>query len=237
MRGNRSRFGHGGSILHLAPHIHLTLVLASALPFAVWLRRPAPRSPAVVAVALAFTPVLAAPFLGPWQIAVLGTEGVVEAITGGALLALLGSAIAVRNPWMIVGAAVILAEESDYGQHLLGFETPGFAWLDASRTEHMNFHNGPLSLLWRAVPLAAVLLLAVPSARLAGWLERWRFPAFGASAWAGIVLAIALAFGTTAWLGERFADESFELAVVTLVCATWIRSGVRARPGPSPQPR
>lgn len=220
----------------MALHIHLVVLLLAACAFVLWLRRPAPRFGAVGTVLVAFLPVLSAPFLGPWQTAILGTEGAVEAVTEGGLLALLGWAVLVRNPWMVVGAAWFLLEEIDYGQYFLSFETPGFAWLDGSRTDRLNFHNGPLSIVWRAVPLGVVLFSAVRAERVVAWRERWRFPAFGATAWTGGALAIVLAFAVAAWLGERIADEAFELAMVSLVCATWVkaRAGVRPRQNPSP---
>ncbi len=198
------------------------MLLIAALLYSLGYRRPALRFAVVGTVAAAYLLFLSVPALVPLRSRMLGTEGLAEAVTEGAVLAVLVRAIAVRNPWMIVGAALILVEELDYGQVLLGFQTPEFLVPDGSNSTQLNYHNTYLSGVWRIVPTAAVLLLSIRSQRLNGIIERWRLPTFHRFSWAGLVLALGLTVGIHAWLGHRIADEAFELAMVSLVYAAWI---------------
>ncbi len=208
--------------MDIAGVVHTTVMTATALLLLAALWHDQRRGILLSCLGAAcVAPVLAVLFAGDTE-AVLGSEGMVEAITEGILLAILIRAIPLRSPWMVAAAALLLLEELDYGQVVFGFETPAFLIPPDSRSEKLNFHNAWFAGLWRAVPIGGMLLLALPRERLPSWVDHLRLPRFHRAAWLGVALAIPLALGVNTWLGHRAADESFELAMVCLVCASWI---------------
>lgn len=205
---------------------HYVILLACAVLVARWLRDRAEVSPRafVGAGACAALPVLLILAPGGVELLVAGKEGVLEAVTAGVLLALVVRGAAVRSPWMLIGAGLLLLEEIDYGQTLIGFSTPTALAEAGSRSGDFNSHNMPvIDALWRLIPLAGVATLGAAARwpALSAWVERVRLPRLDPRVFSGLAV-LAVATLVTWWLaGETRADESAELAVVLLVALAW----------------
>ncbi len=207
---------------------HLVIALASAVLLTSWLRARTGSMPQSVYVALgavAALPLLLAPLPRGVELLLAGKEGVIEALTAGALLALGTLGVQRRAPWVAVGAGLLLLEEVDYGQMWLGFGSPAALAEVGSHSGSFNSHNLPvIEVLWRVIPLAAVLFLALrdhwPRA-LRGIADRLALPRLDGGLWAGVAALLVATLGTWALAGERRADESAELAVVCLVGMAW----------------
>jgi hypothetical protein len=178
----------------------------------------------VASVLSGLAPLLTKVLSTAWAIRVFGTEGVVEAVTEGILLWLVVTGVRRRAWWIAVPAAVLLGEELDWGFVFAPDASPAPpAWLE-SRSTKLNFHNSALlGWLWKPLPMLAVVLLGLrpwprPLERLAQRLElpllrRW------------VVLLLPLVVAVFAFtrhqVGERFADETLELGLISLVASAW----------------
>jgi len=203
----------------LEPGEHLVILLATAVLLASWLGAPRPSPPRswfVAAGAVAALPVLFGVLPQPLTTLVVGKEGVIEAVTAGALAGVLLHAARHRMPWVGGGAGVLLLEEVDYG----------FLWASASAPPEflhgqLNTHNLPvLEAMWRLVPLALVLLLAARGRWSPAWEARLaplRLPRLQPHVPLGLGTMLVGAVATWALLGEHVADESAELAAVLVV--------------------
>ncbi len=191
------------------------VAVALALAHGWWARWPGP--PKRVLPALALLVALPIPLLLVDDPAWSGKEGWLEAATEGLLLYGLGLGVARKNPWVIVGAALLLLEEVDYGQLFFDdWPTPALLAELGSRSTRLNSHNIPgLDGAWRWVPMIGLLVLSL-----------WRRPRFGLpdlhrSTAVGLGLALALS-APTLWLAGGDAwNESFELALAALAVLGW----------------
>jgi hypothetical protein len=215
-------------LTHAAGLLAIALCLALAHGLVVgW-----PGPPKKVLPAIAATVALPLPLLlifGAENAAWCGKEGWLEVATEGVLLYGVGLGLLRRNPWIFLGAALLLVEELDYGQVLFGFQTPALLEQLGSRSDNLNFHNLPgIDGAWRWVPMLALLALALwprPPLRLPK-LHR-------ATAWA-LGLTLALSVPTVLLAGGDLWNESFELALAALVLFGWQAANVdRAPPPPS----
>ena len=207
---------------------HLVILVASALLIVARLRggtAPASRSTFLLSGALAGLPVVFGVLPAELELLIDGKEGVLEALTGGVLLALVVLGARRRSPWVLAGAAFLLLEEIDYGQLWLGFGSPPALLEAGSHSGNFNSHNLPvIEALWRLIPLLAVLALAghrrwpVAVRRLA---DRLRLPRLDPGLLVGCATLILGTLGTWLLAGEERADEAAELAVVALVAVSW----------------
>ncbi|MCK6503937.1 hypothetical protein L6R53_11145 [Myxococcota bacterium] len=185
-----------------------------------WLRA----APALAAMLL--------PLLVPGSLSLYDTEGSVEHVTVVLLAALCVRGAWRRDPWLVLGAALLVLEEVDWLQHQLGYATPGWLKARSPRSSQANLHNIPGSdLLWRWLPVALVLLRARPTvdSRLQALGDRLGLPTFHAdAAWTGLALA-ALTPPLILLRGERVWDEALELALVL-----WVTATLRGRVDPDP---
>lgn len=211
----------------LEPGEHLVILVAVAILVVRWLRgRPAAVAPAafLAAGALAAVPLLLAPLPGGVEPLLAGKEGVLEAITAGLLLALAVHAVRHRDPWVFVGAALLLLEEVDYGQEWRLDARALDAGAALGEGQLRSHHLPVVEALWRLVPLTAVSLLAL-RARWPRWLaplaSRVRLPRVLPGFLLGLLPLSVGAVATWALAGEGRADEAAELAVVTLVLLAW----------------
>ena len=153
-----------------------------------------------------------------WADWLCGTEGAVEALTEGLLLGLTLRAVRLQQPWLALGAGILLLEEVDYGQKFLPIATPDFLLALPSRSDALNFHNLPGSGLWRMLPLAALLVLARSPGALTA---RLRLPVFAPGLRPALLTMLLLGVPTTLLSSPRMFNESFELAAVALVVLAW----------------
>lgn len=206
---------------------HLALLVISALLVARW--RPVPSR--ALALAVGALVALPLPLVAIWpdEALITGTEGVVEAVTAGVLLALFVRGVRARAPWIALPAVVLLAEELDWGQLVFGFATPPWVAALGSRSDQLNFHNlDGLDWLWEPLPLVILLVLAGARGQVRAWADRLGLPLFAASLRWG-VLALAL-FGvpTALFAGGRRFDEASELVMVLLVWTCWAQPSDQA---------
>lgn len=201
------------------PLLHLLAILATAVAAGPLLRRAAPRCSGRLQLVVFGAVVLAA--VTPLPAWVFGKEGLAEACTEGLLLAICIRAGRERQILMALAAFVLLAEELDYGQVLLGFETPAFLRPQGSRSTQLNYHNfGMAQSMFRLVPAALVLMLA--TRRFDGMAERFRLPTLDVTAKPALVLSIAAAVLVgTLHSHDRVADELVELLAVGVVANAW----------------
>ncbi len=188
-------------------------------------RAPTASTRVVLAAGLLILAPLPAVWLqGPEERLVSGSEGVLEAVTEGLLLALLWHGVRNRQPWIACGAAVLFLEEIDYGQLWLGFATP--EWWDAlsDRSSQTNLHNiDGLDWLWRPFPMLAVLVLSrrpLRWSRLESLMTRLRLPVLDRTLGWGLFAAVAGVWPVLMIAGDRRMNESLELALVALVFLT-----------------
>lgn len=178
----------------------------------------------VAAALLGLLPLLLAPAQALFAF-IVGKEGLAEILTEGLLLALVVRALRERQPWIVVGAALLFLEEVDYGQWLFALPTPEILDALGSKSGNLNTHNLPLvEILWRLGPLLAVVALALR----ARWPESLRSLAAEARLphlhpWlAGAApLLHACALVSAALLGDNRVDEARELGDVLLVALAW----------------
>lgn len=171
--------------------------------------------PAVVALSpLAFQ-------WAPW---VAGPEGVLEALTAGLLLGLVVRGRS--SPWLAVAAGVLLLEELNYGQVLLGFPTPSFLGELPATDGQLNFHDNALGGLWRLVPLLVMLGVS----RRPALADRFNLPRFNEWTWTGITAVLVLTPLVSLLASGQVSNEGFELAVVCLATLAWTP---RADPAPA----
>jgi hypothetical protein len=91
----------------------------------------------------------------------LGTEGPAEALTEGLLFGFLLRAARARDGWAFIATFLVLGEELDWGQVLLGFDTPEWARQVESRSDRLNFHNlGWTDALWKPIPVLLIFVRA-----------------------------------------------------------------------------
>lgn len=210
------------------------MIVLAALAGAVWLREAPPRA---LGFALAIG-VLLVP-LGITDRPVVGTEGVLDMATPGLLLALGHAALRARARLLALACLVVAGEELDWGQRLWFFPTPAALGAVPSRSTDLNLHNiDGLDVLWQPLPLLLLVASAWRAhlpARLAGALLRVGVPAV-VPATAPVLLVLgagSLALGVS--LGQRPADEAFELATVWALLVGWERGRAGAegltRPG------
>ncbi len=195
---------------------HLVVLLVSAVAVSRW--RPVPGR----RLALGVGALVAAPLLvrAAWF---AGTEGLLEAVTEGVLLALVVAGVG-RSAWIAVAAAVLLAEELDWGQLLLGFGTPAWVADLGSRSDRLNFHNlDALDWLWEPVPVVLLFVLAGARGRVRALADRLRLPEVHGSLRWGVLSLVLLAAPTAMVAGGRAFDEASELVLVLLVWCCWER--------------
>ncbi|MBL8615665.1 MAG: hypothetical protein JNM72_08680 [Deltaproteobacteria bacterium] len=207
----------------LSPLVHLILavgvaVLAPRLPRG-------GRWPLIAPLALGFAALAALPHpLGP---TLGGTEGVGEALTVGLLLAIAARGWSALR-WISGAALLLVGEELDWLQPLLGYPTPPVLAALGSRTTAANVHNLPvLGGLWRVVPLAGLLLSCLKRHPKLPPLSKWT------GAVALVLFAALIAGGGKA----RALDEAVELGLVLAVWLGWERRGspgVEAAAAPPP---
>jgi len=202
----------------LNPTLHILIALMVGILAS---KRP-PLRPGWIRAAglLTLAPVPVVLLLGPDELWITDKEGLIEAVTAGLLLA-----VALGGWWagarvLSVAAGVLLLEELDYGQALLGFSTPEYLSALGSKSTHANLHNLPGSSLWRLVPLAGLLALSRPS--IAARAARLGLPGFRPVVWQGVALMVVCAVCTGWFVGEDRLDESVELAAVALVWSSWL---------------
>ncbi len=209
----------------MTPLTHAAILSSVALVFAIlhvtlprWRSRPGLATQLAALTVLAPVPfVLASPEEALWT----GKEGVIEAISEGLLLFAAGVAIARRNVWVAVGAALLLLEEIDYGQLFISaIPTPESLERMGSWSSNLNSHNLPfLGAAWRLVPLLAVLALS-----------RMKAPPLGlprlhpVTTWA-VVSALALSVPAVLLSGGDRWNESFELGLVAVAVTGWLCAG------------
>lgn len=145
-------------------------------------------------------------------------EGGLEAVTEGALLALVGLGLVRRNPWVALGALLLLLEELDYGQVLRPeLSTPAILETLGSRSTRFNFHNIPgLDGAWRLLPMIAL-----------GWLSRVAAPPVGLprlhrDTLLAVVVTLGLSLPAIFLVGDEVWNESFELALVAIAGVGWL---------------
>lgn len=152
----------------------------------------------------------------PW---VVGPEGVVEALTAGLLV---GLAVRGRKvKWLAAAAGVLLLEELNYGQVLLGFETPAFLGPVPATDGQLNFHDNALGGLWMLIPLLSLLAVS----RRPALAERFSLPHFHPWTWTGITALLVLTPLVSFLAGGQVANEGFELGAVALVTLAWAPEG------------
>ena len=182
----------------------------------------------LVAALLVVTPLGGRPLPERLGVMLFGTEGVTESVTEGILLALAIAGVRERAWWIALPAAVLCAEELDWGFLLLPTHAPEPPAFLHSRSDRFNFHNSPLLYwLWKPPPMLGVMLLSLRPwpARLEAWLERLRVPRLRRDGAWGIPLVVALCQLTKGTVGHRFADEAMELGLVSVVLVIWARPG------------
>ena len=160
---------------------------------------------------------------------VFGKEGVIEAITEGLLLWIVVKAIAIRQPWMILGALFILLEEIDYGQLFFSMPTPD--WLleiPENRSQTINFHNiSNFYLLWTLVPIAAIVALSFD--RVHQKFSGFNLPRFQHATWQGLLFT-AIFHEVFTKLTSVSADsylsvatnELYEWTLIAIVSLGWL---------------
>jgi hypothetical protein len=155
---------------------------------------------------------------------VVGTEGLVEAVTEG-LLAGVALRAGRRRYWgMALGALLLFVEEINYGFLFVpggGPATP--SWL-ASRSGQFNFHNTPyLDWLWKPLPLLLFFVWSHP--RVPRWLsavrDRLGVPPLDPSWRWGLLTAFGLLAVVHRAVGPRAANEAAELAFVAVLAFAW----------------
>jgi len=201
----------------LSPALHLGIALALGLLASL---RPRSRPWSILAAGMSpLLALLAVWRFGPEERWITGAEGLFEAVTAGLLLGLVLRGGWARQ-WLMAGmAAVLLMEELDYGQHLLGFATPGWLVAAGSRSTYTNLHNLPGSIIWRLLPIVGLVWLSRPSQ--AERAQRLGLPTFHPLVLLGLPLTLACAAATGYHLGERRCDEVGEMALVALVYTAW----------------
>lgn len=163
---------------------------------------------------------LATPILAVGCLAGAGApEGLVDAMTPGVLIAVLLTARGHRL--VALAAAVLVAEELDWGQVLAGFPTPEWHGLLPSRSSTFNFHNvRGLDWLWQPLPL----LVLVAMTRSGPWVERAEqmgFPRMDPRLLRVLLALFAMSPAVYLVGGARPFDEAFELASAWAFYAGW----------------
>lgn len=207
---------------------HLVILVAFAILLVGWFRAhagQARRTTYLLLGAMAGAPVIFSALPGDLELLICGKEGVLDALTGGVLLALVVLASGRRAPWVLAGALMLLLEEVDYGQWWLGYASPPVLAELGLHPGNFNTHNLPVvDALWRLLPLTVVGLLAARDrwpALLARQLDRLRLPRLAPGLFLGGATLIIGALATVVFAGEARADESVELAVVAVVAVSW----------------
>lgn len=205
----------------MSPLTHAAALCCVALALAVvhgwWERWPGPPRRVLPALALLVTLPIPLLLLGDdpaWS----GKEGWIEAATEGVLLYGLGLGIVRRNPWVALGAALLLLEEVDYGQLFFNdWPTPALLGELGSRSGRLNTHNIPgVDAAWRLVPALGLLGLSL-------WQRpRFGLPSLHRSTAVGLGLTLALSLPTLWLAGGDLWNESFELALATLAVLGWV---------------
>lgn len=156
---------------------------------------------------------------------VAGKEGLAELLTEGVLLALVVRAARERQPWIVVGAALLFLEEVDYGQWFLALQTPEVLGELGSKSGNLNTHNLPfVEILWRLGPLLAVVALSLRARwpeSLRGRAEAARLPRLHPFLAGAAPLLHVCALISAAILGDHRVDEARELGDVLLVTLAW----------------
>ncbi len=206
---------------------HLVILLATATLLVAARERGAStsRGTYLLVGAIAGLPVLLGLLPAGIEHLITGKEGVLEALTAGVLLALVVLGARVRSPWVVLGAALLLLEELDYGQSWLGFGSPAALEEAGSSSGNFNSHNLPvLEVLWRVVPLVVVVLLAARArwpAAARTLADRARLPELDPGLLLGLGTLAVGVLATWKLAGEGRADEAGELAIVSLVAVSW----------------
>lgn len=205
--------------MDLIPYMALIVAAAAAT-----IVLPPPRSGRFVALA-GITILAPIPFVLAGAHSWTDREGGIEAVTAGILAGLFVLGVRHRSPWITIAALLLLLEELDYGQVLLGFETPEWHAALPSRSGKLNFHNIRwLDWLWEPLPIYTVSFLALPlRGRLLAFADRLRAPRFHRRIF--VAIAVAAACGLVTWWITRELDEIAELTQVAIVAATWLRPG------------
>lgn len=204
----------------------LAVVLLGGLAAGAWLRERPPRGLGF-AVSVA---VLAVPVFLPVPTFV-GTEGVLDMATPGVLLVLAAHALRARARLLALACLLVAGEEVDWGQRLWFFPTPPALAALPSRSTDLNFHNlAGLDVLWQPLPLVLLVLSAL-RARLPPSLGRALLgagvPPVTAPTGPVLVGLAAASLALVGWVGERPADEAFELASVWALLVGWAPAPVR----------
>ncbi len=157
----------------------------------------------------------------------LATEGPAEVLTEGLLFGFLLRAARVKDGWAAIAALLVLGEELDWGQVLLGFDTPAWVHQFESRSDRLNFHNlGWTDALWKPIP---VLIILARASFPQFFPEQLRLPRFHSRTGLALLcllpgLALARSLGD-----PRTTNELGELALVLWVLLAWVEPS-RVRP-------
>ena len=216
-------------------HVGIAIVVAS-LAYGLFNRQirlspaqtAAPEKVIVAAGLATFLPLLTLVISPPNRNLVIGTEGIIEAITAGLLLATVGLALRFRLPLLALGAFLILLEELDYGMPLYGYPDPAVMQSYGLLPRRFNFHNAAGQGLWRVVPFVIMLLLSRP--RVYALARRLALPNLHPQTWYALPVMFIGGFATWYWLGPRAVDESVELALVGVFLSGWAVCAPETRP-------
>lgn len=177
----------------------------------------------LVAASCALLPLFSWLLPKDYALVAFGKEGFTEGITAGLLLGVTIAAIREKAWWVVLPALVFWGEELDWGFVVLGNSPAPPVWLE-SRSGTFNFHNTPyLYWFWKPVPMLAAIALGLrpwPSG-LETLAERASVPRLSRHVVWGVPLAVALFAVTKRLVGERLADEAWELALIAVVASAW----------------